>query len=207
MAGMHITGSNNFTFDATLGPESSVGQGNVGTTDGQQPVEIIIEGSTLLTFNDLRVQSSNGACWVAAPKRDSLALIDWLRLNGHFRPVYTRLIGTMTSCCCMRVCSCIHPMRIGRGLTPTRPRKGPYAQSSRRKYAPAACGDAMAMTYLYVFVPHVRSHGWQVFLLRTIAWKLCTSHTVPCAFFRRPHAHMYVLLIQCAYLNVAQTQS
>ena len=58
---MHITGSNNFTFDATIGPESTTGQGNVGTTDGQQPIEIVIEGSSLLTFNDLRVQSSNGA--------------------------------------------------------------------------------------------------------------------------------------------------
>lgn len=61
VAGMHIIGSNNFTFDATIGPESTVGQGNVGTTDGQQPIEVIIEGSSLLTFNDLRVQSSNGA--------------------------------------------------------------------------------------------------------------------------------------------------
>eukprot|EP00752_Nemacystus_decipiens_P014962 g13321.t1 len=62
VAGIHIIGSNNFTFDATIGrPDSTVdtAQGNVGTTDGQQPIEIIIEGSTLLTFNDLRVQSSN----------------------------------------------------------------------------------------------------------------------------------------------------
>ena len=61
---MHIIGSNNFTFDATVDPESTVespvGEGNVGTTDGQQPIEIIIEGSALLTFNDLRVRSSNG---------------------------------------------------------------------------------------------------------------------------------------------------
>ena len=64
VAGMHIIGSNNFTFDATVDPESTVespvGEGNVGTTDGQQPIEIIIEGSALLTFNDLRVRSSNG---------------------------------------------------------------------------------------------------------------------------------------------------
>eukprot|EP00903_Cladosiphon_okamuranus_P018634 g17151.t1 len=59
VAGMHIVGSNNFTFDATIGPDSTVGEGNVGTTDGQQPIEIVIEGSSLLTFNDLRVQSSN----------------------------------------------------------------------------------------------------------------------------------------------------
>ena len=60
---MQITGSNNFNFDGTLGPEETVGQGNVGTTDGQQPIEIIIESSALLTFNDMRVQSSNGARW------------------------------------------------------------------------------------------------------------------------------------------------
>lgn len=60
VAGIQITGSNNFTFDATIGEESLSGEGNVGTVDGQQPIEVIIEGSSLVTFNDLRVQSSNG---------------------------------------------------------------------------------------------------------------------------------------------------
>lgn len=64
VAGIHIMGgSNNFTFDATIGPESSVGEGSVGSTNGQQPIEVIVEGSTLVTFNDLRVQSSNGECY------------------------------------------------------------------------------------------------------------------------------------------------
>lgn len=60
VAGIHITGSTNFTFDATIGEESLSGDGNVGSTNGQQPIEVIVEGSTLVTFNDLRVQSSNG---------------------------------------------------------------------------------------------------------------------------------------------------
>ncbi|CAM9688722.1 unnamed protein product [Scytosiphon promiscuus] len=59
VAGIHITGSNNVTFDAAMGPESTLGQGNVGSTSGQQPIEIIVESSTLVTFNDLRVSSSN----------------------------------------------------------------------------------------------------------------------------------------------------
>ena len=61
VAGIHIMGeSTNFTFDATIGPDSTSGEGNVGSKNGQQPIEVIIEGSTLVTFNDLRVQSSNG---------------------------------------------------------------------------------------------------------------------------------------------------
>lgn len=63
VAGIHITGSTNFTFDATIGPESTSGEGNVGSIDGQQPIEVVVEGSTLVTFNDLRVQSSNSECW------------------------------------------------------------------------------------------------------------------------------------------------
>lgn len=58
---MHIMGSNNFTFEATFGDDSTVGEGNVGTVDGQQPIEVIIESSTMVTFNNMRVQSSNGA--------------------------------------------------------------------------------------------------------------------------------------------------
>eukprot|EP00752_Nemacystus_decipiens_P007213 g6456.t1 len=59
VAGIHIVGSNNFTFDATFDPESLLRDGNVGTTDGQQPIEVIVESSTMVTFNDLRVKSSN----------------------------------------------------------------------------------------------------------------------------------------------------
>lgn len=67
VAGIHIMGTNNFTFDATIGEESTVGEGNVGNLDGQQPIDVIIESSTLVTFNDLRVQSSNGKSVCSAP--------------------------------------------------------------------------------------------------------------------------------------------
>ena len=60
VAGIHITGSNNFTFEATVDSIGDVGEGNVGSIDGQQPIEIIIETSSLLTFQDMRVQSVNG---------------------------------------------------------------------------------------------------------------------------------------------------
>lgn len=66
VAGIHIMGSNNFTFEATIADEcfgeSCVleGEGNVGTVDGQQPIEVIIETSTDVKFQDMRVQSANG---------------------------------------------------------------------------------------------------------------------------------------------------
>lgn len=67
VAGIHITGSNNFTFEAVVGDECygdpcryAEGEGNVGSVDGQQPIEVIVEGSTLVTFQDMRVQSKNG---------------------------------------------------------------------------------------------------------------------------------------------------
>ncbi|CAM9933566.1 unnamed protein product [Pylaiella littoralis] len=59
VAGLHIMNSNNFTFEATIASEGSVGAGNVGSLDGQQPIEIIIENSSLVTFQDMRVQSVN----------------------------------------------------------------------------------------------------------------------------------------------------
>jgi len=68
VAGLYISGSNNFTFEATFdgsradddfaGVDSSAG--SVGSADGQQPIEIIIEDSSLLTFTDMGVQSING---------------------------------------------------------------------------------------------------------------------------------------------------
>lgn len=60
VAGIHIVGSNNFTFEATVDSEGDEGEGNVGSLDGQQPIEIIIESSSLLKFEDMRVQSLNG---------------------------------------------------------------------------------------------------------------------------------------------------
>ena len=66
VAGIHIIGSNNFTFEATIVGDDCVyvceleGEGNVGSLDGQQPIEIIIESSSLVTFQDMKVQSFNG---------------------------------------------------------------------------------------------------------------------------------------------------
>lgn len=68
VAGIHIMGSQNFTFEATIAYQSNIysgdfteeGEGNVGSLDGQQPIEVIIEDSNLVTFNDMKVQSTNG---------------------------------------------------------------------------------------------------------------------------------------------------
>lgn len=53
-------GSNNFTFEATVEAIGDEGEGNVGSLDGHEPIEIIIEDSSLLKFQDMRVQSLNG---------------------------------------------------------------------------------------------------------------------------------------------------
>ena len=61
VAGIRILGSNNFTFEATFNDEySSEGEGYVGSTDGQQPIEVIVESSTLVTFHNMSVRSTNG---------------------------------------------------------------------------------------------------------------------------------------------------
>ncbi|CAN0074142.1 unnamed protein product [Ectocarpus fasciculatus] len=60
VAGLHIMNSNNFTFEATIADyEGAEGQGNVGSLDGQQPIEVIVEGSSLVKFQDMKVQSVN----------------------------------------------------------------------------------------------------------------------------------------------------
>eukprot|EP00903_Cladosiphon_okamuranus_P018639 g17154.t1 len=66
VAGIHVMGSNNFTFEATIADECwptddcvIEGEGNVGSVDGQQPIEVIIEDSTDVKFTDTRVQSAN----------------------------------------------------------------------------------------------------------------------------------------------------
>ncbi|CAM9878861.1 unnamed protein product [Ectocarpus sp. 12 AP-2014] len=65
VAGIHVSGSNNFTFEATIADkcwgEDCVleGEGNVGSLDGQQPIEVIVESSTLVKFQDMKVQSVN----------------------------------------------------------------------------------------------------------------------------------------------------
>ena len=52
--------STNFTFDATVGYEYDEGDGYVGSLDGQQPIEVIVESSTGVIFQDMSVRSANG---------------------------------------------------------------------------------------------------------------------------------------------------
>lgn len=59
-AGIVIRNTRNVTFEAPFDDYSS-GQGYVGSDDGQQPIDIIIEGeSTMITFDHMGVRSSNG---------------------------------------------------------------------------------------------------------------------------------------------------
>ena len=60
VAGIRISGSNNFTFEATFADYSSEGAGFVGSTDDQQPIEVIVESSSLVTFHNMSVRSTNG---------------------------------------------------------------------------------------------------------------------------------------------------
>lgn len=76
VAGIHLVGLNNFTFEATIGDDSTEGEGNVGSLTGQQPIEIIIESTSLAKFADLRVQSTNGEILLAsASLRYSICVI------------------------------------------------------------------------------------------------------------------------------------
>lgn len=59
VAGIHISGSNNFTFEATIGSSYPEGEGLVGSIDGQQPIEVIVESSSLVTFQDMKISSDN----------------------------------------------------------------------------------------------------------------------------------------------------
>ncbi|CAN0221443.1 unnamed protein product [Pylaiella littoralis] len=65
LAGIHIAGSTNFTFEATIADQCYgsncilEGEGGVGSVDGQQPVDILIEDSTDVKFQDMRVESVN----------------------------------------------------------------------------------------------------------------------------------------------------
>lgn len=60
VAGIQISGSNNFTFEATIGDENAEGEGYVGSLDGQQPIEVVVDSSSLVTFQDMKVTSGNG---------------------------------------------------------------------------------------------------------------------------------------------------
>ena len=68
VAAIRIVGSNNFTFEATFVNDDEFfpeGEGYVGSTDGQQPIEVIVESSSLVTFDHMSVRSTNGE----TPKR------------------------------------------------------------------------------------------------------------------------------------------
>lgn len=60
VAGIRLMGSTNFTFEATIGSEEAEGEGNVGSLEGQQPIEVIIQSTSLAKFTDMRVESPNG---------------------------------------------------------------------------------------------------------------------------------------------------
>lgn len=61
VVGIHLFNSNNFTFVGPRGSDSgSTGQGFIGSTDGPQPLDVLLEGSSLVTFNDVLFQSVNG---------------------------------------------------------------------------------------------------------------------------------------------------
>ncbi len=90
VAGLHVLGSNNFTFEATIrNMLEDPSQGSVGSVDGQQPIEIRIESSSLLTFTDMRVLSVNGGCMALAgcSRLVQFSILDWQDALGrlHFR--------------------------------------------------------------------------------------------------------------------------
>lgn len=64
VAGIRITGSNNFTFAPTLDPGSNFREdeenGNVGSLNGPQPIDVIVESSTLVSFAETQFNSLNG---------------------------------------------------------------------------------------------------------------------------------------------------
>lgn len=61
VVGVHLFNSNNFTFVGPRGSESgSTGQGFIGSTDGPQLLDVLLESSSLVTFNDVLFQSMNG---------------------------------------------------------------------------------------------------------------------------------------------------
>lgn len=62
VAGIHLSSAYNFTFVAPRGSDSGDwGQGLVGSSDGAQPLDVLIESSSLVTFTDALFESANGA--------------------------------------------------------------------------------------------------------------------------------------------------
>ena len=60
VAGIHIVDTTDFTFEATFNRFLEEGDGYVGSVDGQQPIEVIVESSQRVTFQDMDVRSANG---------------------------------------------------------------------------------------------------------------------------------------------------
>ncbi|CAM9649069.1 unnamed protein product [Ascophyllum nodosum] len=76
VAAIRIVGSNNFTFEATFVNDDEFfpeGEGYVGSTDGQQPIEVIVESSSLVTFDHMSVRSTNDP--VMTVSADSSAVV------------------------------------------------------------------------------------------------------------------------------------
>ena len=66
VAGVRIAGSNNFTFAATLDEGSNFREqeenGNVGSLDGPQPIDVVVDTSTDVKFIKTQFNSVNGEC-------------------------------------------------------------------------------------------------------------------------------------------------
>ena len=66
MAGVRIAGSNNFTLAATLDEGSNFREGemngNVGSLDGPQPIDVVVDTSTDVKFIKTQFNSVNGEC-------------------------------------------------------------------------------------------------------------------------------------------------
>lgn len=88
-----IKGSKNVTFEATYDTFASTGEGNVGSLDGLQPLDVSVEGSTIVKFDHMRVTSSNGepfgrylgalfeAAWAGSYNRLAAIAVSRLRCN------------------------------------------------------------------------------------------------------------------------------
>ncbi|CAM9952012.1 unnamed protein product [Ascophyllum nodosum] len=59
VAGIHIVDTTDFTFEATFDRFLEEGDGYVGSVDGQQPIEVIVESSHRVTFQNMDVRSAN----------------------------------------------------------------------------------------------------------------------------------------------------
>lgn len=94
VAGIHIMASNNFTFEGPLSSESGpAGQAFVGSSDGPQPIEVIVESSSLVTFNDVYFLSANG-------KRKGRGEERGQRERGRYQRVKVSILRTLYAVYC-----------------------------------------------------------------------------------------------------------